>query len=160
MRIPDQFAPKDGAVCKLKRSIYGLRQGPRAWNDRLTNDLKRLGYKAFQYAESIFWRSKFDMKIYLLVYVDDIMLISSSHNQTDIQYVKDEIAGLYKIKDLGKAVFFLGIKLDYDKDGNIKLSQARYIENILERFNLAESKKIATPMLQVSDIMKRRIRSK
>ena len=61
-------------------------------------------YKPFQYAESIFWGDKFGVKVFLLVYVDDIMLISSSHDQAEIQSVKDEISNLYKIKDLGKAV--------------------------------------------------------
>ena len=97
-----------------------------------------LDYKPFQYAESIFWRDKFGVKVFLLVYVDDIMLISLSHDQAEIQSVKDEISNLYKIKDFEKAVYFLGIKIDDDQKGNIKLSQTRYIENILERFNMTE----------------------
>ena len=68
MRLPEQFAPTDGTVCKLKRSIYGLRQAPRAWNDRLASDLKGLDYKPFQYAESTFWRDEFGVKVFLLVY--------------------------------------------------------------------------------------------
>ena len=78
------------------------------------------------------------MKVFLLINVDGVMLISSSHDQADIKSVKDEISNLYKIKDFEKAVYFLGIKIDDDQKGNIKLSQTRYIENILERFNMTE----------------------
>jgi Reverse transcriptase (RNA-dependent DNA polymerase) len=78
MRLPDTYAPSDGSVCKLRRSIYGLRQAPRAWHAKLAADLATLGYKPFQHAESIFWRDKNDVKVFLLIYVDDILLKESS----------------------------------------------------------------------------------
>jgi hypothetical protein len=138
MRLPDQFAPANSTVFKLKKSLYGLRQAPRAWNDLLTKDLKVLGYTPFEYTESIYRRCKKGVIVYFLVYVDDILLISSSNDSKDIKSVKDEISGFYKIKDLGKASFFLGIKLDYH-DNDVNLSQVRNIESLLERFNFTES---------------------
>ena len=66
MRLPDSYAPSDGSVCMLKRSIYGLRQAPRAWHTKLATDLATLGYTSFQHAESIFWRDKDDIKCFCL----------------------------------------------------------------------------------------------
>jgi Reverse transcriptase (RNA-dependent DNA polymerase) len=47
MRLPDSYAPSDGSVRMIKRSIYGLRQVPRAWHIKLAADLARLGYTSF-----------------------------------------------------------------------------------------------------------------
>jgi Reverse transcriptase (RNA-dependent DNA polymerase) len=110
MRLPDQFDNKNGKVCHLKRSIYGLKQAPRAWNEKLTHDLKRIGYKEFQHAESMYWKLHNGVKVYLLIYVDDILVMVSSARH--VKEVKDEISRLYTIKDLGRAEYFLGIKLD------------------------------------------------
>jgi hypothetical protein len=72
MRLPQEYQSPDGSVCRLKRSIYGLKQAPRAWNARLTDDLKRLGYQPFLRAECIYWREKEGIKVFLLIYVDDL----------------------------------------------------------------------------------------
>jgi Reverse transcriptase (RNA-dependent DNA polymerase) len=97
-------------VCKLNKSIYGLRQAPRAWHERLRDDLSKLGYVEFQHAESVFWRQCGQSKVFLLTYVDDILILASAVD--DIQNIKDEISKLYEIKDLGEPEHFLGIKLE------------------------------------------------
>jgi Reverse transcriptase (RNA-dependent DNA polymerase) len=96
MRLPDSYATSDGSVCKLKCSIYGLRQAPRVWHAKLAADLATLGYKPFQHSESIFSRDKNKVKVFLLIYVDDILLLDSSHEA--VKSVKDEIGRLYAIK--------------------------------------------------------------
>jgi hypothetical protein len=151
MRLPDSYAPNDGSVCMLKRSIYGLRQAPRAWHTKLTADLATLGYTSFQDAESIFWRDKDNIKVFLLIYVDDILLLVSPHDA--VKYVKEEIASLYTIKDLGEANYFLGIKLDRNSNGTLRLSKTNYIENILERFNMTASKTVSSPMVPNQNMM-------
>jgi hypothetical protein len=110
MRLPDQFDDKNGKACHLKRSIYCLRQAPRAWNEELTRDQKRIGYKEFQHEESMFWKLYEGEQVYLLIYVDDILVMVSSARH--VKEVKDEISRLYTIKDFGKAECFLGIKLE------------------------------------------------
>ena len=158
MRLPDSYAPSDGSVCMLKRSIYGLRQAPRAWHTKLATDLATLGYTSFQHAESIFWRDKDNIKVFLLIYVDDILLLVSSHDA--VKSVKEEIASLYTIKDLGEAKYFLGIKLDRNSNGTLRLSQTNYIENILERFNMTASKAVSSPMVPNKNMMEHKPRSK
>jgi hypothetical protein len=85
----------------LKSSIYGLRQGPRAWHTKLAADLATLGCTSFLHAESIFWREKDNIKVFLLIHLDDILLLVSSHDA--VKFVKEEIASPYTIKDLGEA---------------------------------------------------------
>jgi hypothetical protein len=96
MRLPDTYAPSDGSVCKLQRSIYGLRHAPRAWHKKLASDLATLGYKPFQHAESMFSRDKNNVKVLLLIYADDILLLVSSH--AAVKSVKEEIGGSIKSK--------------------------------------------------------------
>jgi hypothetical protein len=78
MRLPDGFNPSNDKVCKLNKSIYGLRQAPRAWHERLSDDLSKLGYMEFQHAESVFWRQCGHSKVFLLIYVDDILILASA----------------------------------------------------------------------------------
>jgi hypothetical protein len=151
MSLPEEYMPSDGSLCKLKKSIYGLKQAPRAWNERLTEDLKGLGYKAFFHAECIFWRKSEKSKVFLLVYVDDFLLITSATDESEIRDIKLEIGRLYTIKDLGRAEYFLGINLEISP-GSIKLSQSTYIQNVLERFRMDLCKSVISPMLPKSGI--------
>jgi hypothetical protein len=95
-----------------------------------------------------------------LVYVDDILLISSSRNPKDMNSVKDETSGLSKIKDLGEATFFLGIKRDLDTGDNIKLSRTMYVKSLLERFKMSEAKSVMLSMLSQTELMEKRKRPK
>jgi Reverse transcriptase (RNA-dependent DNA polymerase) len=134
MRLPDGYANSNNGVCKL----YGLKQAPRAWNSRLTTDIISLGYTPFLHAESVFWREHNGIKVYLLVYVDDFLLLTSTS-------LESEIAKLYTVKDLRKAEYFLGIHFQFSP-GSIKLSQTGYIQKILDRFNMTNCKSIISPM--------------
>jgi hypothetical protein len=146
MRLPDGFNPSNDKVCKLNKSIYGLRQAPRAWHERLSDDLSKLGHVIFQHAESVFWRQCGESKVFLLIYVDDILILASAVD--DIQNIKDEIPKLYEIKDLGEPEYFLGIKLERSSiDCTLKLSPTSYIHKILERFNMSQCKPVISPMV-------------
>lgn len=145
MQLPTEFASGDNLVCKLRRSIYGLKQAPRAWNRKLTKDLSALGYVPFHHAECIFARNRDGVRVLLLIYVDDFLVMVSP--RTAMQRVKDEISSLYEIKDLGIAQYFLGIKIHRRKDGSILLSQEQYVLSLLERFKMGLCKPVAQPML-------------
>jgi Reverse transcriptase (RNA-dependent DNA polymerase) len=93
----------------------------------------------------VFWRKSNGIKVYLLVYVDDFLLITSTSLEHEIESIKQEIAKLYTIKDLGKAEYFLGIHFQYSP-GSIKLSQTAYIQKLLDRFNMTNCKSILSPM--------------
>jgi hypothetical protein len=78
MRMPAGYGPAGGLVCKLKRSIYGLRQAPRAWNKRLTQDLRFAGYNPLINSKSVFRNIVHGVVVYLIIYVDDILVLTES----------------------------------------------------------------------------------
>jgi Reverse transcriptase (RNA-dependent DNA polymerase) len=75
--LPREYSLANGTVCKLKRSIYGLRQAPRAWNKLLTDDLKLSGFQHLINAESVFYSIVDESVVYLIIYVDDILVLAA-----------------------------------------------------------------------------------
>ena len=65
-------------VCRLQKSLYGLKQSPRAWYQRFTNFVSSMGFNHSQCGHSLFIYSKGDDMAFILLYVDDILLITSS----------------------------------------------------------------------------------
>uniref|UniRef100_A0A0A8ZQE9 Reverse transcriptase Ty1/copia-type domain-containing protein n=1 Tax=Arundo donax TaxID=35708 RepID=A0A0A8ZQE9_ARUDO len=95
-------------VCHLKKSLYGLKQAPRAWHSRLTSKLQELGFISSQADASLFIFSQGGVTIYMLIYVDDIIVVSSSPTATSklIQQLKTEFA----VKDLENWIAFWALK--------------------------------------------------
>jgi Reverse transcriptase (RNA-dependent DNA polymerase) len=129
MQLPSQYSRADGKVCKLKRSIYGLRQAPRAWNKRLCEDLKGSGFKSLVNAESVFYGFITGSVVYLIIYVDDILVASSSEKA--VLTAKKSLRELYTIKDLGMAEYFLGVNIEREHN-SLKLSQQSYVHSVLD----------------------------
>jgi Reverse transcriptase (RNA-dependent DNA polymerase) len=113
MKLPPQYSRADGKVCKLKRSIYGLRQETRAWNKRLCEDLKGCGFNSLVNAESVFYGVITGSVVYLITYVDTILVASSSEQA--VLTTKNSFQALCTIKDLGRAEYFLGVKIERRK---------------------------------------------
>ena len=150
MSLPREYSLPNGTACKLKRSIYGLRQAPRAWNKRLTDDLKLSGFQPLINAESVFSSIIDKSVVYLIIYVDDILVVTAS--ELALTKAKTLLSELYKIKDLGNAEYFLGVKIEREHK-QVKLTQESYTRGVLERYGMFESKPTSTPMVQSSDLM-------
>ncbi|KAJ3523089.1 hypothetical protein NMY22_g11605 [Coprinellus aureogranulatus] len=132
-------------VCRLKKGIYGLKQSGRLWNQKLAGELERLGFTQIKSDPSIYVWEKDGIRIILPVFVDDITIASASPEK--IQWVKDALGKVFKLKDLGPTSFLLGIKIDYDRENRVlQLSQRQYILDILKRFNMSECSPVKTPM--------------
>jgi histone deacetylase 1/2 len=95
-------------VCKLHKSIYGLKQSPRAWYSRLSDRLQQLGFAPSTADTSLFIFRRRDLTIYMLVYVDDIVIASSS--QVACDRLLRQLSLTFPVKDLGPLQFFLGIE--------------------------------------------------
>jgi len=130
-------------VCKLDKALYGLKQTPRAWNSRLSQKLQDIGFQASKADTSLFFYKKGDITIFLLIYVDDIIVTSSSSDAVDalIQDLKKDFA----LKDLGDLHYFLGIEVNKVSDG-ILLSQEKYASDIIKRVNMQHCKSVSTPL--------------
>lgn len=115
-------------VCKLDKALYGLKQAPRAWYARLCNKLVRLGFIPSKADTSLFLYHKDGYTLFLLVYVDDIIVASSSQDATDA--LLRDLQCEFALKDLGDLHYFLGIEVKRNQEGLV-LSQQKYAYDIL-----------------------------
>lgn len=142
MEQPPSFVDSDYPyhVCHLNKAIYGLKQAPREWYTELHTFLLSLGFKNSLADTSLFvlqTRTKF---VYLLVYVDDILV--TGNNKSDIlQLLADRFSVKYP-KDLN---YFLGLEAHRTSKG-LHLSQRKYILDLLHKYNMTNAKPITTPM--------------
>jgi histone deacetylase 1/2 len=85
MRQPPGFEDSTytGHLCRLDKALYGLKQAPRAWHARLSSVLTGLGTASSTADTSLFMLHRPEVTLYLLVYVDDIIVVSSSVAATD-----------------------------------------------------------------------------
>lgn len=111
----DQWYPR--YVCKLDKAIYGLKQAPRAWHARLCGKLKALGFVPSQSDASLFYYNKGRYTLFVLVYVDDIIVASSSPTATTALLV--DLQQDFALKDLGDLHYFLGIEVKRETNGMI-----------------------------------------
>ncbi|XP_019189582.1 PREDICTED: uncharacterized protein LOC109183985 [Ipomoea nil] len=136
-------------VCLLKMSLYGLKQAYRAWFNRLHTFLLSIGFQESKTDVSLFYYSQGSDCVYLLVYVDDILMMGSDTNLV-LQLVS-KLSTSFKIRDLGKPGFFLGIEATNYNDG-ILLCQQRYMHDILKRAGMTDCKSLSTPIAMSKSI--------
>lgn len=136
---------KDDWVCKLNKSLYGLKQSPRQWYKRFDAFITKVGFRRSNYDSCVYVRTLDDnTHIYLLLYVDDILI--AAKNIDVIQELKDTLKSEFEMKDLGPAGRILGMEIRRDRNsGKLFLNQQEYIEKILSRFGMASCKAIGTP---------------
>jgi histone deacetylase 1/2 len=141
-RYIDKKYPK--YVCKLEKALYGLKQAPcGAWYARLCAKLMALGFIPSKADTSLFYYNKGQHTLFVLVYVDDIIVASSSQEATKALLV--DLQKEFALKDLDDLHYFLGIEVKR-KDGGLVLTQERYAADILKRSGMDKCKSIDTPM--------------
>jgi len=131
-------------VCKLKKAIYGLKQAPRAWYSRLSSKLISLGFVSSKSDTSLFTYRKGSVEIYMLIYVDDIIVTSSS--QDAIKVLLQALKADFALKDLGDLHYFLRIEVEKKSNGDLLLTQKKYARDILSRVGMANCKPVTIPM--------------
>ncbi|KAL0399261.1 UNVERIFIED_CONTAM: Retrovirus-related Pol polyprotein from transposon RE1 [Sesamum radiatum] len=143
MDPPEGYAKaQPGQVCRLRRSLYGLKQASRQWNLELTSKLLDFGFVQSPHDNCLFLKGSGADFIALLVYVDDIILTGASECQ--LTAVKDYLDRLFTIKDLGPAKYFLGLELTRSTHG-LHVSQRKYLQDILLDASMTEAKPASTP---------------
>ncbi|KAI3503921.1 hypothetical protein L1887_32413 [Cichorium endivia] len=148
MEQPEGFVDPDNQkkVCKLKKSIYGLKQASRTWYHRLDENIKKFGFSESPDEPCVYIKASGSKIIFLILYVDDILLIGK-----DIPTLKETKAYLsksFQMKDLGDAAYILGIRIYRDRSQIlIGLSQSSYIDKVVKHFSMENSKRGIVPML-------------
>jgi hypothetical protein len=131
-------------VCKLQKSLYGLKQSPRAWFGRFSSVVTKFGLRRCSYDHSVFFASSESGCILLVVYVDDIVVTGSDEN--GIKRLKEFLASQFQTKDLGPLKYFLGIEVSRNQKG-ICLSQRKYCLDILHDSGMIDAKPCEAPMI-------------
>ena len=98
-----------GEVCKLKKSLYGLKQSLRAWFGRFSTTMKEFGYKQSNSNHTLFIKHKEGKVTTLIVYVDDMVL--TGDDPCEMKALQEYLATKFEMKDLGQLKYFLGIEV-------------------------------------------------
>lgn len=157
MEQPEGFEEKgkEKLVCKLKKSLYGLKQAPRQWYHKFDSFMTSNGYKRTVADPCVYFR-KFpgDIFIILLLYVDDMLVVGQ--NLELISNLKKDLSKSFDMKDMGPAKQILGMEIVRDRKARkLWLSQEKYIERVLERFNMKHAKPVCTPLASHFKLSKR-----
>lgn len=132
-------------VCKLEKSIYGLKQASRMWNERFHLFITRQGFQRSSSDYCLYVYLNNAVVCYVLLYVDDLLIISNCSKT--IHNVRQLLFGEFEMTDIGKAESFLGIFIERNqKDGIIYLSQSEYLKNVLRKFEMDKCKPAYTPI--------------
>ena len=130
-------------VCKLNKSIYGLKQAAKNWYEALKNLLISSGFHRSRNDYCLFVRKDADgIFSYVLVWVDDIIVAGASNEIID--EIKSLLEKNFKMDDRGELHWFLGMRILRSEDG-ITVDQEKYIANVLKQFNMSDSKPKVTP---------------
>ena len=147
MEQPEGFVGKDQAhlVCKLKKSIYGLKQSPRCWNAALDEHLCSIGFTQSTSDPCIYTLEGERGLVILGVHVDNIMLAAESDKR--MSEVKQALAEKFAVKDMGELKYVLGVTVDQLSDpGAIWLGQPGYMQKVLTKLGMNEAKPVSTPV--------------
>ena len=147
MAQPEGFesAKHPKKVCKLQKAIYGLKQASRSWNLCFHEKVKGFGFSRSEDESCIYVKTSGSIVVFLVLYVDDILLIGN--DIPTLQSVKELLGSCFAMKDLGEAAYILGIRIYRDRSKRlIGLSQSTYLDKILKRFKMENSKKGNLPL--------------
>lgn len=118
----------------MVKELYRLKQASHAWYEKLTDHLLKLNYKFFDLDDAtLFVKRIKKFVVYLVVYVDDIMIIGNNDNY--IAYIKREMHKFFDMPDLGLLHYYLRIEVDQQPE-HIFISQKKYVGQILIRFGM------------------------
>ncbi|KAK6150593.1 hypothetical protein DH2020_015525 [Rehmannia glutinosa] len=145
MEQPPRFVAQgeSAKVCRLKKSLYGLKQSPRAWFGRFSEVVISFGLTRCEVDHYVFYRQSSGKRLLLIVYVDDIII--TGDDTRGINDLKNFLHLQFQTKDLGKLHYFLGIEVAQSDQG-IFISQRKYVLDMLEEAGMLGSKPCDSPM--------------
>lgn len=140
---PSLFLTNLNQVCRLRKSLYGLKQTSRQWYAKLSEALRTMGYTHSKNDYSLFHKAMGSSNVFFAVYVDDI-LVTRNHEE-EIQQLKSFLDTEFKIKDLGLFNYFLGIEALYTPNG-VVLTQQKFTQDMLQEFKVAPTTTTLCPL--------------
>lgn len=144
MKPPPGQHHQYGEVCRLKKSLYGLKQAARVWNQVLHESLTKNGCKQNETDNCLYVLTSGGEIVYLLIHVDDVL--AATNNEKILDNLMMNVAKDFELKSLGEAKTYLGINLERDGDGNFLISQPGYIAKIIASAGLTNAKTSKFPL--------------
>ena len=149
MKQPEGFSSREGEhlVCKLKKSIYGLKQASRQWYYKFHGVITSFGFIENPMDQCIYQKVSGSKTCFLVLYVDDILLATNDKGM--MHGVKQFLSKNFDMKDMGETSYVIGIKIHRDRSrGILGLSQETYINKILERFRMKGCSPSVAPIMK------------
>lgn len=145
MEQPEHFNDGSEKCCKLIKSIYGLKQSSRIWNETLNEALMCFGLIRSNVDQCLYHMVKNEQILIVAIYVDDILIFS---NQEDLEKeIKISLKSKFKMKDMGEVASILGIRVIRDRNAKtISLDQTAYVNRILKRFSMQNCNAVSSPL--------------
>jgi len=145
MEVPEGVREntEPGFACRLVKAIYGLRQSPRAWYQKIHTFF--IGHQFLRSTQDYSLYINYERKVIVLVYVDDLVL-GAAHLE-DIRWIKAALSKAFEMTDLDELKVFLGLEITRDRSQRqLTIHQQRYIDRILDRYGMNDARPIATPL--------------
>ena len=153
MRVPEGFelladnesSATDGLSLKLGKSLYGLKQASRMWNQKIDQVLTEMGFEATDAEPCIYIRDDHQGLCMICLYVDDLLI--AGKDEATVGLIVSALREHFSMKSLGPVKHMLGIEIHYKlADKNLTLQQTKYIEDLVVKFNQQNAKEVSTPM--------------
>ncbi|KAB2602005.1 polyprotein (retrotrasposon protein) [Pyrus ussuriensis x Pyrus communis] len=132
-------------VCRLCKSLYGLKQSPRAWFEKFTQVMKKNGYRQSHSDHTLFVKRRQGKVTALIIYVDDMIITGDDHN--DILKLQNNLVAEFEMKNLGDLKNFLGVEVARSSKG-IFLSQRKYVLDLLKETGMLGCKPVDTLIVE------------
>lgn len=148
MAVPQGYSvPERGLVCRLRKSLYGLKQASRNWYSKLSQALIEYGFTECHADHSLFVHSRDSIFLAVLVYVDDLVI--AGNDASACTNFKQYLSKCFHMKDLGSLKYFLGLELARGPSG-LFMCQRKYTLDILNECGMLACKPCSFPMEQIT----------
>ncbi|KAE8212989.1 hypothetical protein CF319_g9212, partial [Tilletia indica] len=152
MKQPPGYDDGTGRVCRLLRTLYGLKQSGRYWYHKLRDRLLDAQFQQLKSEPCLFFKKTEKGPIIILVYVDDVAIAAPTEEM--VSEIKNQFTSWFKMTDNGPLTSMLGIRIHRSKCGRVAtMNQTGYIDQVLQRYGMQDCKPASTPMAEASKDM-------
>jgi len=132
-------------LCHLIKTLYGLKQSGREWNEELDSKLSEIKFNHLYTDPCVYIRHNGNSIKIITVWVDNLLLFTNSKDK--MVKLKDDLKGLFDITDLGEPNQLVGLEFTRDREqGTLTIWQTQYIESILQKYGMHDANSVSTPL--------------
>lgn len=130
-------------VMRLRKSLYGLKQSSNVWYGAFKSYITSIGFEPSRVDGGVFVRrDEGEVTAVIVLFVDDLLILGQ-----DIADIKDNLAGRFRMHDLGDATFYLGMSIERNRDNRtVEIHQHAFLDALLNKYGMQDAKAVSTPM--------------